>query len=133
MKMQCRSFRAHSMRRVSISRHRRQMPSRWKCPVSSHGSTTARHRHQTRFPRSPVPPSRTYGSKASIPLKTAMAGSGARLLKRSEEHTSELQSLMRISYAVFCLKKKKEYTVHRPNTIQRDKTNQNNYNQINSY
>src|SRR3546814_4246089 len=31
---------------------------------------------------------------------------GAR--QRSEEHTSELQSLMRISYAVFCLKKKKE-------------------------
>src|SRR3546814_9128044 len=29
------------------------------------------------------------------------------LLRRSEEHTSELQSLMRISYAVFCLKKKK--------------------------
>src|SRR3546814_9706324 len=28
-------------------------------------------------------------------------------MKRSEEHTSELQSLMRISYAVFCLKKKK--------------------------
>src|SRR3546814_2108764 len=30
------------------------------------------------------------------------------LLLRSEEHTSELQSLMRISYAVFCLKKKKQ-------------------------
>src|SRR3546814_6329847 len=30
--------------------------------------------------------------------------------RRSEEHTSELQSLMRISYAVFCLKKKKNYT-----------------------
>src|SRR3546814_10792800 len=30
-------------------------------------------------------------------------------LKRSEEHTSELQSLMRISYAVFCLKKKNEH------------------------
>src|SRR3546814_9763825 len=29
--------------------------------------------------------------------------------RRSEEHTSELQSLMRISYAVFCLKKKKRY------------------------
>src|SRR3546814_10464496 len=29
-------------------------------------------------------------------------------IKRSEEHTSELQSLMRISYAVFCLKKKKK-------------------------
>src|SRR3546814_2149588 len=31
---------------------------------------------------------------------------------RSEEHTSELQSLMRISYAVFCLKKKKQTTVN---------------------
>src|SRR3546814_10771965 len=32
---------------------------------------------------------------------------------RSEEHTSELQSLMRISYAVFCLKKKKENEQHK--------------------
>src|SRR3546814_4762290 len=32
----------------------------------------------------------------------------ARRFRRSEEHTSELQSLMRISYAVFCLKKKKQ-------------------------
>src|SRR3546814_8686808 len=31
---------------------------------------------------------------------------------RSEEHTSELQSLMRISYAVFCLKKKNEIILH---------------------
>src|SRR3546814_5799432 len=34
---------------------------------------------------------------------------------RSEEHTSELQSLMRISYAVFCLKKKKTKTNHNSN------------------
>src|SRR3546814_10290390 len=34
------------------------------------------------------------------------AGKRLELLRRSEEHTSELQSLMRISYAVFCLKKK---------------------------
>src|SRR3546814_7343204 len=34
---------------------------------------------------------------------------GGRRGRRSEEHTSELQSLMRISYAVFCLKKKKTY------------------------
>src|SRR3546814_1685542 len=33
---------------------------------------------------------------------------GGATIRRSEEHTSELQSLMRISYAVFCLKKKKE-------------------------
>src|SRR3546814_10280143 len=43
----------------------------------------------------------------------AGAGVGARTgdrVRRSEEHTSELQSLMRISYAVFCLKKKKKKT-----------------------
>src|SRR3546814_4408127 len=34
-------------------------------------------------------------------------------LERSEEHTSELQSLMRISYAVFCLKKKKTHRTRR--------------------
>src|SRR3546814_5429941 len=34
----------------------------------------------------------------------------AEQIERSEEHTSELQSLMRISYAVFCLKKKKQTT-----------------------
>src|SRR3546814_10792214 len=36
----------------------------------------------------------------------------ARASTRSEEHTSELQSLMRISYAVFCLKKKNNQTQH---------------------
>src|SRR3546814_6549949 len=40
----------------------------------------------------------------------------ARRKERSEEHTSELQSLMRISYAVFCLKKKN--TNRQPNTTQ---------------
>src|SRR3546814_9893565 len=34
--------------------------------------------------------------------------------RRSEEHTSELQSLMRISYAVFCLKTKKKHTIYNP-------------------
>src|SRR3546814_7986014 len=41
---------------------------------------------------------RRYGADAAIYRDAA---------ERSEEHTSELQSLMRISYAVFCLKKKK--------------------------
>src|SRR3546814_8210669 len=41
------------------------------------------------------------------PLVVGVVGMGLELcLRRSEEHTSELQSLMRISYAVFCLKKK---------------------------
>src|SRR3546814_6740908 len=38
-------------------------------------------------------------------------------MRRSEEHTSELQSLMRISYAVFCLKKKKTTTKCRQQPI----------------
>src|SRR3546814_4150089 len=40
---------------------------------------------------------------------------------RSEEHTSELQSLMRISYAVFCLKKKKKNMNHNNTQIERVK------------
>src|SRR3546814_7031558 len=41
----------------------------------------------------------------SIPIEEIIGSGGGET--RSEEHTSELQSLMRISYAVFCLKKKK--------------------------
>src|SRR3546814_3373079 len=48
-------------------------------------------------------------------------------LTRSEEHTSELQSLMRISYAVFCLKKKKknrttQHNAYKPNKRERKTT-----------
>src|SRR3546814_8337456 len=39
---------------------------------------------------------------------TSVSGIAKQFPDRSEEHTSELQSLMRISYAVFCLKKKKQ-------------------------
>src|SRR3546814_5591989 len=42
---------------------------------------------------------------AGFPVRRLIADAGP--AHRSEEHTSELQSLMRISYAVFCLKKKK--------------------------
>src|SRR3546814_4878516 len=45
---------------------------------------------------------------ASVPMSTSRF-----LQARSEEHTSELQSLMRISYAVFCLKKKNSKHNHR--------------------
>src|SRR3546814_6565415 len=55
-------------------------------------------------------------SQSTARLKTALIETISRLIvsrlrpraSRSEEHTSELQSLMRISYAVFCLKKKKK-------------------------
>src|SRR3546814_10033877 len=45
----------------------------------------------------------------------------AATILRSEEHTSELQSLMRISYAVFCLKKKKKQTQQRTHTKKKKK------------
>src|SRR3546814_3345736 len=45
-----------------------------------------------------------YGQLSVEPLNGLTLNGGV----RSEEHTSELQSLMRISYAVFCLKKKKD-------------------------
>src|SRR3546814_10443661 len=50
-----------------------------------------------------------HRSHAPVPWRRLLlaAGFGQGLAMRSEEHTSELQSLMRISYAVFCLKNKK--------------------------
>src|SRR3546814_4651928 len=48
----------------------------------------------------------TLAHNAEIPEVPALSASAQEKLERSEEHTSELQSLMRISYAVFCLKKK---------------------------
>src|SRR3546814_10710865 len=61
-------------------------------------------------------------SKAFAYWKNIDADAGRRIEEkvragaaRSEEHTSELQSLMRISYAVFCLKKKKKSKTHKHN------------------
>src|SRR3546814_9429338 len=47
----------------------------------------------------------TFVAASAVLIEAALSFLGA----RSEEHTSELQSLMRISYAVFCLKKKKHH------------------------
>src|SRR3546814_4438681 len=57
---------------------------------------------------SSVPPGPDSGVRSGKARPCAHWPSGRSLLRplRSEEHTSELQSLMRISYAVFCLKKK---------------------------
>src|SRR3546814_7065230 len=57
------------------------------------------HRHLPNWPRRKVADGTTDDARAA-----AVAAA------RSEEHTSELQSLMRISYAVFCLKKKNKTT-----------------------
>src|SRR3546814_1076050 len=47
------------------------------------------------------------------PIERRLSSLRAVVVFRSEEHTSELQSLMRISYAGFCLKKKKKYNNYR--------------------
>src|SRR3546814_1602280 len=62
------------------------------------GSTGAKHDGQYSKARCPRAKNVTEESSKS----------DSDCLRRSEEHTSELQSLMRISYAVFCLKKKKQ-------------------------
>src|SRR3546814_4835422 len=51
-----------------------------------------------------IEPRHDWGVSSTVPFFGALTASRR---TRSEEHTSELQSLMRISYAVFCLKKKK--------------------------
>src|SRR3546814_8374026 len=72
--------------------------------VDAHPGRGARHitlRHHDEVGGEPV--DRRVDSEARLDV-------GADIQTRSEEHTSELQSLMRISYAVFCLKKKKYTT-----------------------
>src|SRR3546814_2558274 len=61
-------------------------------------------------------PSSGTGHSVS-PAFSARSPSSGTSSSRSEEHTSELQSLMRISYAVFCLKKKKETITHHITTL----------------
>src|SRR3546814_5477662 len=60
-------------------------------------------RHHVEFER--VPRRRNRGIAGAADFMPVLQAE--RMAERSEEHTSELQSLMRISYAVFCLKKKK--------------------------
>src|SRR3546814_3432388 len=92
-------------------------------PISSPTSPTWRPRHDTpSFSLARLTARRHRPRPSAQPVADhGRAGIGAvgrlRPDERSEEHTSELQSLMRISYAVFCLKKKKHIaTKHVKNT-----------------
>src|SRR3546814_2319658 len=95
------SGKATAFRRV---RHRRRLaPTRYALPnpqsrIPNPGPAHALH-----------PPRRRRNRHRRHRALRAARG-GVRGAPRSEEHTSELQSLMRISYAVFCLKKKKKAT-----------------------
>src|SRR3546814_1726751 len=96
------------------ARRCRRTPGRWRL------CRQARLPQPARKPSRAVPPAGQRRSLASTHVRISCRQSVVPVAdilppragekKRSEEHTSELQSLMRISYAVFCLKKKKQYT-----------------------
>src|SRR3546814_14525657 len=78
----------------------------FRSPIESQASSTPSHDHS---PSRRLMKCKEAGDQGSRSIGSLSAGLGSRsgtICPRSEEHTSELQSLMRSSYAVFCLKKK---------------------------
>src|SRR3546814_5493581 len=73
----------------------------------NHAPRAVRSRSRTRSDRNVRLTSR---QEEEVRPEACRRRGGRRQAGRSEEHTSELQSLMRISYAVFCLKKKNQHT-----------------------
>src|SRR3546814_7194680 len=95
------------------TRTRRSPFSRWRCALPSGlpPGSGQEPSHDAVAPRNAAMGD-GRGGAAARPLDARDGGRNGRPAvvrgrRRSEEHTSELQSLMRISYAVFCLKKKK--------------------------
>src|SRR3546814_6268526 len=80
------------------------LPRDWRGCALTIGNFDGMHRgHQALIART-----RAWADKLGVPLAVMCFESTPReYLTRSEEHTSELQSLMRIPYAVFCLQKKR--------------------------
>src|SRR3546814_5303035 len=84
----------------------RSCPSAWRLPLCRQ---TCQRVQRRALPRRRF---QLGSSCPSCPLDLGRAVLPDRYTLRSEEHTSELQSLMRISYAVFCLKKKKTHDTY---------------------
>src|SRR3546814_1295940 len=99
--------------RSLISRARPSASSRRASADNSAGNAISYSRATVEFLRVSACSAAFQSTARSLAHAGASAGTTRALcstpcLRRSEEHTSELQSLMRISYAVFCLKKKKK-------------------------
>src|SRR3546814_9076584 len=97
--------------RTALAAQRRQSTTQWQSSLQLYPCLAL----ASSVPVSPAASSPAARSSAralrSEPgLPQAMSSHWAQV--RSEEHQSELQSLMRIAYAVFCLKKKKKNTYH---------------------
>src|SRR3546814_7190612 len=102
-------LRADSLRPQPARQHRRSGRPRDRAARSPHRDDGALDDRPADRPEQPARLRRQPGG---------VGGAGCdkgdrRALLRSEEHTSELQSLMRISYAVFCLKKKKKKQIEK--------------------
>src|SRR3546814_8129276 len=112
-------FSGVALRKISPTRYsslpcaslsRSIMPSTSSSPTLTKGSTRRRRR-------------RLHANSPLICCLSAVSDDPLAFRNRSEEHTSELQSLMRISYAVFCLKKKNQQTrknINQEETQQQD-------------
>src|SRR3546814_2990319 len=92
------NFRHWTARQVSICFHHASSALPSGCALRAFHASSIR---PTTFSTSP-----TIGTSTAMFLLIELGS------MRSEEHTSELQSLMRISYDFFCLKKKNKYTIH---------------------
>src|SRR3546814_4525889 len=79
-----------------------------RCPWKAAGEASIRRKQAARRGRTWIFHSGTVMAPAAFHLRNRTFPGAKPTPGRSEEHTSELQSLMRISYAVFCLKKKKQ-------------------------
>src|SRR3546814_1396711 len=101
-------------------------PTLWAKTTDQHHRNATKSNPQVTAPaQTPIDPAarfhRTHDMLAQMLVERGPPGNER---ERSEEHTSELQSLMRISYAVFCLKKKqnKTYPDYNNNTIRTNVT-----------
>src|SRR3546814_10838775 len=92
---------AESSRRA-VGRWLSDWPARWVAPAGPAAGWS-----EGWIGAGPAAPAVAAAGPVGSPGWSSAPGHRRRQGRRSEEHTSELQSLMRISYAVFCLKKKK--------------------------
>src|SRR3546814_8455249 len=88
---------------------RRGRPAKYPVHESSRASLREAPASRPRHYAAPVPT--VYPRDCSVPPRRAPPAPDRRVPHRSEENTSELQSLMRISYADFCLKQKKHTVI----------------------
>src|SRR3546814_7941897 len=94
-----------------LRRLREGRPARPRAGRAQDADQLPEPREDPEAPRAAPGPARPAEARrplgAGVPGRAGGAADGLQPDLRSEEHTSELQSLMRISYAVFCLKKKR--------------------------